>query len=657
MKISYIDIKKEGLEFKNLIQSPAHIGLMLNYIMLTGAGRLKYKTAFREKSLKDDIGYSWTTEFMIGLQIVKPDNVDNVSRGEPVKLVLTERGERIYQLIKDSNVNFDDANDEKCREQVLNIGNGLYETLEDIFLTSIQCRNLCIYIFNNNDCKFSFDKSKFRDKYFGELLKYYTNQDYVTNSSTATTADNLMPSTLDLCKFFELLGESRDKFYFDFASLSQKCQEIKDYVKMNGENKKMNDLDIEREYKKWLLNIKEPRLQNDESADSYISSMKKVYNEFDKLKDYTNIFDITNSADAKEYYDYIISNNDFKTKYLDNKNYAAKSGFSSYIDFLEYINLDHNIIFFGVPGAGKSHKIDSYKRVFIQERTVFHPEYSYSDFVGQILPDKSGDDIKYEFKAGAFTRILIKALMNPTKNYMLVIEEINRGNAAAIFGEIFQLLDREFGNSKYYIDNKDIADAIKKHYPNYYVDYKKIIEGYKKDFDIEQDNIVFIPKNLYIWATMNTSDQNVFTLDTAFQRRWTMEMVTNNFENSGDAKAQGDIIIDGSNSLTWNEFAGTINALMTEKKIDMISTEDKRLGVFFASKKELTDKKRFVQKVIKYLWDDAFKLEKTDGLIFNIEKYKTLDSIVEDCEKDDFRIENIFVDGIFNSIAEEIQNN
>ena len=172
-----------------------------------------------------------------------------------------------------------------------------------------------------------------------------------------------------------------------------------------------------------------------------------------------------------------------------------------------------NILLYGVPGCGKSHKVEEeYESKITTEknkiRVVFHPDYTYSDFVGQLLPvlkeveNAQGvkeEKLQYEFVLGPFTQILKTAYAEPDQQCLLIIEELNRGNAPAIFGEIFQLLDRnDDGKSKYSIYNRDISMAL-------YDEPNKPIE---------------LPPNLTIVATMNTSDQNVFTMDTAFQRRW-----------------------------------------------------------------------------------------------------------------------------------------
>ncbi|WP_051614347.1 McrB family protein [Acholeplasma equifetale] len=285
----------------------------------------------------------------------------------------------------------------------------------------------------------------------------------------------------------------------------------------------------------------------------------------------------------------------------------------------EYDNCDRlkggtNIIIYGVPGAGKSWTI---KNEYcnddnMMERIVFHPDYTYSDFVGQILP-KLGDDgsVSYEFTPGPFTKLLKKAYTNPSEMFYLVIEEVNRGNAPAIFGDIFQLLDRNIdGRSEYEITNSDIA---------------KIVYG-------NENHKVSIPSNMSILCTMNTSDQNVFTLDTAFQRRWSMRLIKNKFKEGKESELANARILDSN--VTWEKFFTEINKIILQKNIRMTSSEDKRLGTHFVSLEDLNyaqgDEKqnsRFPEKVIKYLWDDAFKFTKED--IFDLDNVKSLEDVIE----------------------------
>ena len=277
-----------------------------------------------------------------------------------------------------------------------------------------------------------------------------------------------------------------------------------------------------------------------------------------------------------------------------------------------------NIIFYGVPGSGKSYTINKEycnDDNFI-ERVVFHPEYSYNDFVGQLLPklDEKKNPI-YTFIPGPFTRILKKAYQDKNNNhYYLIIEELNRGNAPAIFGDIFQLLDRnKKGESIYCITNYDIAKEI---------------------FD-DEDKKIKIPSNLSILATINTSDQNIFTLDTAFKRRWKMKLIENNIDKCLFAN---DKIVDSK--VTWKEFVNTINDLIIENNDSGLSNEDKRLGAYFLSKEEFKDE-LFAEKVLTYLWDDVFKLEREQ--IFKTDKYKTLEDLIKGFKLHKFDVfKNIF---------------
>lgn len=331
-------------------------------------------------------------------------------------------------------------------------------------------------------------------------------------------------------------------------------------------------------------------------------------------------------------------------------------------DAVERLKGGTNIILYGVPGSGKSWTIEheychSGSKV---ERLVFHPDYTNSDFAGQILPvvDKENDNqVTYEFSPGPFTTVLRDAYSHPQREYILIIEELNRGNAPAIFGDIFQLLDRTVtekiidgvkypvGTSEYEITNKNIAEIV---YQN-------------------PSHKVRIPSNLTILATMNTSDQNVFTLDTAFQRRWHMRLIENSFENVRPSLANCQILDTG---VTWRRFCEVLNKQIIGNKAKMASSEDKRLGVYFVHESDLihndadephehdtilaelnellkaemsgsiteTQKARlqeirnaliqnriFPEKVIKYLWDDAFKFNA--GAIFDTEENKELDSL------------------------------
>lgn len=292
------------------------------------------------------------------------------------------------------------------------------------------------------------------------------------------------------------------------------------------------------------------------------------------------------------------------SKYDENESAANKA----------YADNSKQIIYYGVPGSGKSNMIEnltSESKVLSPQkvRVVFHPDYSNADFVGQIMPKKDGNSISYDFKAGPFTMILKKAYDNPKMPFYLIIEEINRGNAAAIFGDVFQLLDRDNnGWSKYEITNEEVS---------------KIIYGDEKAKDI--GFTVKLPPNLSILATMNTSDQNVFTLDNAFQRRWTMVHVKNEFKNDSESNIQKNSKIEGT-ELSWENFLfgvgdkPGINEIISSSSYNsgISSLEDKRIGCWFVVNQDGNIKAEdFSNKVLKYLWDDAFHFDKSvfsDGI-------------------------------------------
>ena len=288
-----------------------------------------------------------------------------------------------------------------------------------------------------------------------------------------------------------------------------------------------------------------------------------------------------------------------------------------------------NILLYGVPGCGKSYKVeDEYESKITNEqckvRVVFHPDYTYSDFVGQLMPVlkevKNAQDVKeeklqYDFVPGPFTRILQLAESHKDQQCLLIIEELNRGNAPAIFGEIFQLLDRnDDGTSKYAIYNREISKEL-----------------YDNEQQEKPNEPIKLPPNLTIVATMNTSDQNVFTMDTAFQRRWQMKHIPNRFTGESlDEKTINHVAKHLPNSeISWGAFAQTINKKMHTANSGFGSTDDKSLGVYFATDNDLDNAKRFAEKVLKYLWDDAFKLGRqvlfsncSEGLSFVIEAYE-----------------------------------
>ena len=256
------------------------------------------------------------------------------------------------------------------------------------------------------------------------------------------------------------------------------------------------------------------------------------------------------------------------------------------------------MIFYGAPGTGKSFVVDVLTKNFNVERTTFHPESDYASFVGCYKPvsvSKGGSSlIEYKYVAQAFIRAYVNALTHPDKLQFLIIEEINRGNCAAIFGDLFQLLDRnEKGESAYAINcDSDIAAYLKCEF-----------EACNKDVSIDLNpNLMKLPKNLYIWATMNTSDQSLFPMDSAFKRRWDMEYI-----RISDA-GKGWIIKTGRDQYkSWYDFVEWINSVI----LDKTQSQDKQLGYFFikpsGKKSRVITSRQFINKVVFYLWNDVFR--------------------------------------------------
>lgn len=274
------------------------------------------------------------------------------------------------------------------------------------------------------------------------------------------------------------------------------------------------------------------------------------------------------------------------------------------------------IIYYGAPGTGKSHRIKkelkemnvSKENIF---RTTFHPDSDYSSFVGCYKPTMKPVDDKYKAVAGkdeeiaysfvpqTFIKAYTQAYKKPNENVYLIIEEINRGNCAQIFGDLFQLLDRDDnGVSEYPIK----ADS----------DLKMYLEGELKDYpDGIKDGELCLPSNLYIWATMNTSDQSLFPIDSAFKRRWDWEYEPIKYKNT-------DWVIEiGHNKYSWTSFQHIIN----DKIFEATSSEDKMLGDYFVKPcNNVISEKQFINKVLFYLWNDVCK--DGDGDIFRTEDNK-----------------------------------
>ncbi|MBQ0071940.1 MAG: hypothetical protein KBS81_08860, partial [Spirochaetales bacterium] len=300
-------------------------------------------------------------------------------------------------------------------------------------------------------------------------------------------------------------------------------------------------------------------------------------------------------------------------------------------DFADMLGVEHssslgNWVLYGVRSAAYKYEAQN-NQVFKRfERVTFHPDYSYAQFVGTYKPVKSPQEessISYDYVPGPFIRVLVNALKNPNKPFLLLIEEINRANVAAVFGDVFQLLDRNSEGSSVYP-----------------IEASEDLKNYLSSVGIESTT-VSIPSNMFIWASMNSADQGVFPMDTAFKRRWDFEYIGIN-ENEDDMK-DSTIVLgagDTAHKIKWNDLRHAINDyLADELKIN----EDKQLGPYFIGRKVVVPENGteidpkvfnsvFKNKVLMYLFDDAAK-QKRPSLFAGVEKHNNRYSAI--CEEFD----------------------
>lgn len=399
-----------------------------------------------------------------------------------------------------------------------------------------------------------------------------------------------------------------------------------------------------------------------EGVNSYVQACEQIFgielNNLDKVRVYLNNFtDIVINDETMSINVHL--NDTFTPEVYPNLNINTAE------DYFNYFNIENTIcsennkvcliegslqqIFYGAPGTGKSHTIKEQTKGEDVVRTTFHPDSDYSTFVGAYKPttktvpvttvigtkavaveDENGkpmteEKIVYEFVSQAFMQAYVEAwkkLAKPNiddtveKEY-LIIEEINRGNCAQIFGDLFQLLDRDdHGFSEYPIKaDADMQKQLKKAFAGITIPQAKEINGLFKDENdivsqVLNGEILLLPNNLYIWATMNTSDQSLFPIDSAFKRRWDWQYVP-----ICDARKDWTIEV-GENKYDWWVFLSKINTYI----YDATFSEDKKLGYFFCKAENgVISAEKFVSKVIFYLWNDVFKDTEFDGDAFRDE--------------------------------------
>lgn len=333
----------------------------------------------------------------------------------------------------------------------------------------------------------------------------------------------------------------------------------------------------------------------------YISALSKISVTIARIKK-VDTFDIYQVQDVQEL-DEIIGalkqDDGFKDydKKWHNKPSAALNYYREFISGSNLVmsnNKEQNkgvdfrqIIFFGTPGSGKSHKVNELIKGKKFHRTTFHPDSDYASFVGCYKPTMKDGEISYSFSPQVFTEAYVDAWKNPEEEVYLVIEEINRGNCAQIFGDLFQLLDR---NSDGYSDYRIKADSDLRDY--LYSQLGKVNEGIK-------NGELCLPPNLRIFATMNTSDQSLFPMDSAFKRRWDWEYIPVDYN-----EIRSDFVITiGEEKYHWLEFLKIVN----ERIRKATDSEDKQMGNFFIKTNVSEDE--FKSKVMFYLWNEVCRDE------------------------------------------------
>lgn len=314
----------------------------------------------------------------------------------------------------------------------------------------------------------------------------------------------------------------------------------------------------------------------------------------------------------------------------------------------EPLDEPRNLIYFGAPGTGKSHELGEHADRYFDDdhrcRVTFYPDYTYSQFVGCFKPmteqvvDSDGNKrtaITYRYALGPFLETYVKAVKNPEQNYLLIVEEINRANPAAVFGDVFQLLDRRSdGCSEYTVAApEDMREQLMVEFDNDAIAASKLA----------------IPSNMYIWATMNSADQGVFPMDTAFKRRWDFRYMGINEGEDADIDGTPLNKIEvpcGGRSVVWNNLRHAINDFMASD--DLKINEDKLLGPFFINPNALTPERFadvFKDKVLLYLYEDAGKTKRKKMFKGELNTYAKV------CEAFDESGEGIFGNGFDDHIV------
>lgn len=422
-----------------------------------------------------------------------------------------------------------------------------------------------------------------------------------------------------LKQFFPLVIEDREnkitgkhkpiiKNYFQIGSLINDIDYINNEI--SKKFKEEAEIDKEKYFEEIIALSKEQSLNTSFFIESQISNANNgiAFKEWDK--NFKSLIK-TILLPTTQLKVYLFNNGDEICAY-----WEFKQDFIEGMTNIPVVNTTsdvQNTIYFGSPGTGKSHKADEITYGKDVQKVTFHPDYDYHSFVGGYKPTMVGDKIAYKFVPQIFTKIYVNAWKNfasadETKPFYLQIEEINRGNCAEIFGDLFQLLDRKSdGSSKYEVTAEEEL-------------YKYLLstDGFGGEHDGIKDGKLRFPSNLKIIATMNTSDQSLFPMDSAFKRRWDWIYVPINYNCSF---SDFTIKLDNKREYSWLEFLKIIN----EEIFEITKSQDKQIGNWFIDAQnsgKIISESTFVNKVIFYLWNDVFKDE--ENTIFKAADGKNL---------------------------------
>lgn len=299
-------------------------------------------------------------------------------------------------------------------------------------------------------------------------------------------------------------------------------------------------------------------------------------------------------------------------------------------DANQHLKGGRNIIYYGAPGTGKSHTLEKMSKGDEVFRTVFHPDVQNADFFGTLKPSiGEAGEVSYGFAPGAFVNALVFAMANPKKKTWLIIEELNRAPAAAVFGELFLLLDRDDdGTSEYDVACPSVEAA------SWLETHNALIKGKLK-----------IPSNLWIAATMNSADQGVYPLDTAFRRRWEQTYMPLDYSGDNPGVIEFANSGGGKTSLEWMEFTKRLNQHLAASGL---VSEDRLIGPWFVKGKELPKNKSVPGKLLIYLWDDLFRTHGRE-CVFKTEDIHTYGGLVQAMQKGRVIFSDVFLEKLENN--------